>query len=57
MVLLDFLLPFYYLLISSSRLLKILLPKVARTPNKKPNTPTVKGNKFDNKVDKSAVIS
>ena len=35
---LIFFLPFYYLLISSSRLLPILVPKAAPTPSQKPNT-------------------
>ena len=36
---LDFLLPFYFMLISFSRLLTILAPKVAPTPNQKPSSP------------------
>ena len=39
LVVLDFLLPFYFMLISCSRLLTILAPKVAPTPNQKPSSP------------------
>ena len=37
--LLDFLLPYYFTLISFSRLLTILTPKAAPTPNQKPGSP------------------
>ena len=37
--LLDFFLPFYFTLISSSRLLTILAPKAGPTPNQKPSSP------------------